>query len=396
MVRKHRELVAEAQPRHGEVRRRQDDGDHGLEAAEPEKPHVLDLVGLLHEADRLLHAPAREIPLDGLPEAFAGPGRAQRGQQRHRLLAARPFHDDQAKPGCGMLRQSGRDRSVLDRHLQPPAVALERHAVAALHLARPGEVCGGPPAVPVQETAVADKPDDEVQPLLDEEVEEPVPVPAPVVHVYAAPFARPGDLPYHLRHLVVLAREPLLLRGPHRHVERHDPPAHARRGRGEAQVVSEVVAHAAPAAVPHLREERHPAVPCVRLLDVGGACRHDGVVVHACGPLRRHRVLHRGVQPLGEKMARQPLLRLLQQDVLLERAGDPAGTVVCPACIPKNICPRNSFCFFGTWGKTIPTNLLSCSRNRYAAVPSFTAASFPCLLSPRIIRDSSRGSHFFS
>lgn len=62
------------------------------------------------------------------------------------------------------------------------------------------------------------------------------------------------------------------------------------------------------------------------------------------------------------------------------------GTVVCPACIPKNICPGNSFCVFGTWGKTIPTNLLSCSRNRYAAVPSFTAASFPWLLSPRIIR----------
>ena len=69
-------------------------------------------------------------------------------------------------------------------------------------------------------------------------------------------------------------------------------------------------------------------------------------------------------------------------------------TVVCPACIPKNICPRKSFCCFGAWGKTIPTNFLNCSRNLYAAVLPFMSASFPWFLPPRIIRVSPKGSHF--
>ena len=257
-----------------------------------------------------------------------------------------------------MLRQADRERPVLDRHIQLLAVALERHAVAVLHLARLGEVCGEPPAVPVQEIAVAHEPDDEVETFLDEEVEEPVPVPAPVVHVYAEPPARLGDLPYHVQHLVVLAREPILLHGPHRHVKRHDSPAHARCRGGEAQVVAEVVAHAAPAPVPHLREERHPAVLRVRLLDVGGVYRHDGVVVHICGSLRQHRVLHRGVQPLGEKMARQPLLRLLQQDVLPELAGDPAEDRRLARLYPEKHLSQELFLRFWDMGENYPHEFL--------------------------------------
>ena len=65
-------------------------------------------------------------------------------------------------------------------------------------------------------------------------------------------LALPDDIPYHVKDLVVLARETFLLSGPHRHAQRNDPAAHARGGRGEAQVVAEVVAHAALASVPHL------------------------------------------------------------------------------------------------------------------------------------------------
>ena len=47
VVREHGELLAQAEPRHGEVRHREDDGGHGLEAVVPEQPHVLDLVRLM-------------------------------------------------------------------------------------------------------------------------------------------------------------------------------------------------------------------------------------------------------------------------------------------------------------------------------------------------------------
>ena len=42
------------------------------------------------------------------------------------------------------------------------------------------------------------------------------------------------------------------------------------------------------------------------------------------GPVRQHRVPHRLVQLRRQKVPRQPLLGLLQQDVLLQLAGDPA------------------------------------------------------------------------
>ena len=53
--------------------------------------------------------------------------------------------------------------------------------------------------------------------------------------------------------------------------------------------------------------------------------RHvEHLLRHTLDVVRQHRILHRGVQPLGEKVAQQPLIRLLQQDVLVQLAGNPA------------------------------------------------------------------------
>ena len=68
-------------------------------------------------------------------------------------------------------------------------------------------------------------------------------IPRPV-HIYAAPVKRIGNCLYDLKHLVVLAGEAFLLRRPHRYAQRHDPPRHALRGGGEAQVVAEIVSDA--------------------------------------------------------------------------------------------------------------------------------------------------------
>ena len=80
----------------------------------------------------------------------------------------------------------------------------------------------------------------------------------------------------------------------------------------------------------------------------------DRVVVDVVGSVRQHRVLHRGVQPLGEKMARQPLLRLLQQDVLIKFAGDPAEDCRLARLYPEKHLPKELFLRFWGMGKNYP------------------------------------------
>jgi len=64
-----------------------------------------------------------------------------------------------------------------------------------------------------------------------------------------------------------------------------------------------------------------------------------------------------------EQVPRQPPLRLLQQDVLAQLPHDAAQDHSLPGLNYKKHLPEELFLPFWRMGKTIPKNLLSCSRN---------------------------------
>ena len=132
-----------SEPRGGEVGRREDDRGHVPPACVGHDADVLEAVALLHEPDRLLDPPSREVALDDLPERLVGvvgPVLSlglrllvdREVGEEHHGLPSEPLDDDEAQLLVAP-RESHGHRPELDQLVRLLAVRVELHDGLVAH-----------------------------------------------------------------------------------------------------------------------------------------------------------------------------------------------------------------------------------------------------------------------
>ena len=192
-------------PHGGEVGRREDERGHVADARVGHDADVLEAVGLLDEADGLLHAPAREVGVDDAPLRLERTVDRERREQHHRL-APEALHHDHVQLLLWVHGQPYGHRAERYGHVALPAVRVEGDVVGVAHRALHRKVARLVHAAPRQDVPPGE-PYDEVSAFADKVVVERGPVASPVIHRDAFPARRGVHGLDHLQHLVVLALE---------------------------------------------------------------------------------------------------------------------------------------------------------------------------------------------
>ena len=310
-----------ADPHHHEVRDREDERREVPEARHRERAHVLDLVRLLHEANRLLDAPPREVALDDAPDVLLRAVALQRREDEHRALPE-AAHDDEPQVflvhagEVGVLRKAHRHRAVVDRRVLLLAVGVERDDRRVGRVAHCREDEDVRPHALVHEVALLHHAHDEVEPARDEIAEYLVAVSAAVVDVDAAVADLRADRVDDGLDLRVLALVLGIFRRPEPELERDDAATLAGlAGDRHAAPVAEVVADPALRAVPHLREELH--LLRVGLLHVGRVDDDQRRLADELLRVFHHRLVNMPPEVLEREVVTEPHLDFHLLDVFV-------------------------------------------------------------------------------